>query len=44
MGARWRGEGSQPMALAQSAKQAVKKQVVDGESAERGGVPVVVDH
>ena len=47
MGARWRGEGSQPVALAQSeqqAKQAVKKQVVDGESAERGGVPVVVDH
>jgi NADH-quinone oxidoreductase subunit B len=29
MGARWRGEGSIPMAA------------VDGESAERGGVPVV---
>ena len=44
MGARWRGEGSQSMALAQNAKQAATKRVVDGESAERGGVPVVVDH
>jgi len=34
MGARWRGEGTQLMAKDPSTR-------VDGESAERGGVPVV---
>jgi hypothetical protein len=34
MGARWRGEGTQLMAKDSSTR-------VDGESAERGGVPVV---
>jgi NADH-quinone oxidoreductase subunit B len=37
MGARWRGEGSKPMVSKSAAH-------VDGESAEQGGVPVVVQH
>jgi hypothetical protein len=32
MGARWRGEGTKSM------------NIVDGESAEKGGVPVVVNN